>query len=113
MGERIAEEKKALVGNAGDEQQVASAVGKERRIRTRELNDVRAVLATEEGRRFLWRLMGQCKVFESVKAGDDAMTNYNVGRQDIGHFVMAEVAEARPNALIEMMIEAQKENIDG
>lgn len=112
MGERITEEKKALVGNAGDEQQVASAIGKERRIRTRELNDVRAVLATEEGRRFIWRLMEQCKVFESVKATDDSTTLYNAGRQDVGHFVMTELVEARPNALIEMMTAAQTERTE-
>lgn len=112
MGERIAEEKKALVGNAGDEQQVASAVGKERRIRTRELNDVRAVLATEEGRRFVWRLLEQCKAFLSVKATDDSTTNYNAGKQDIGHYVITEMLEARPNALVEMMTEAQTERTE-
>lgn len=112
MGERMAEEKKALVGNAGDEQQVASAVGKERRIRTRELMDVRTVLATEEGRRFVWRVLEECKVFRTVKASDDSTTNYNAGKQDVGHFVMDEMLEARPNAFIEMMSEAQQERTE-
>lgn len=112
MGERIAEEKKALVGNAGDEQQVASAVGKERRVRTNQLNDVRAVMAMQEGRRFIWRLLEQCKAFSSVKADDDSTTLYNAGKQDIGHFVITEMLEARPNALIEMMVEAQTERTE-
>ncbi len=112
MGQQPAMEKKALVGNAGDEEQVAQAKGKERRVRQNQLNDVRTVLETEAGRRFVWRLLEECKAFASVKANDDSTTNYNAGKQDIGHYVMTELLEARPNALIEMMTEAQTERTE-
>ena len=44
---------KPLVKNAADPGQVKEAESKLKRHRERELNDVRAVLSTPEGRRFI------------------------------------------------------------
>lgn len=79
---------------------------KERRKRERELNDMRSLLSTQAGRRFVWRLLEETKVFGSIWHPSAAI-HHNSGKQDVGHFVMGEVLAAREDALIEMMKEAK------
>lgn len=100
---------RALVANAADREQVREAGNKERRARMREMDDVKAILDLPQGRRFMWRLLEHCSVHASVFAGNDAMTNHLSGKQDVGHFVLGEIVEARPQAYVDMMLENQKE----
>lgn len=93
--------------NAADAAQVKAARRREQRVRERELNDVRAVLAITGGRRLLWRLMGKFGVNGSVFAEPNLMA-YNSGKQDAGHLILAEVVEAQPEAYLQMMQEAAK-----
>lgn len=82
---------------------------KEKRIA--ELKDICAVLSTKAGRRFLWRLMGRCGVFSSVKHPARSI-EYRAGEQDMGHFIMAEIAEADQNLLFKMMKDNKNDNTD-
>lgn len=93
-----------LVKNAADRDQTKSAGTKAERIRNDELKDLREVLSTESGKRFVWRLLSHCKTFESIWE-PSARIHYLAGIQDVGHFIMAEVAEADERFLIEMMKE--------
>ncbi len=72
--------------------------------RLKEIEDLRFVLKTTEGRRVFWRLMAHCRVLESIWDGS-AKIHYNSGRQDVGHFVMAEVIQANEDAYLLMMKE--------
>lgn len=101
----------ALVGNAADETQVANAKKTEKRKRDRELDDVRAVLATKEGRRLLWRVMVHCSAFDSVFHENPLRMAHGSGKQDVGHFVMAEINAAQPDAFHTMMQESSKEKV--
>ena len=96
---------KAEVRNAADETQVAKAGKAEEEKRRQELNDIRTVLSTISGRRLLWRMMEQCKTFSSVMDNSAAKVTYNAGKQDLGHFIMAEIVEADENLLFKMMKE--------
>jgi hypothetical protein len=96
-----------LVQNAASKKQVESADGKERRQRERELNELRVVMSSAEGRRFLWRLMARCKTFASVY-DTSARIHYNSGQQDIGHFLLAEIDQADP----EMFFKMRNENVN-
>ena len=100
--------------NAADEAQVKRSVEREKSVRERELMDLKILLSSPEGRRFIWRLMGKAKVFESVWE-QSAKIHYNAGQQDFGHFLMAEVVEADQKALFLMMQESKKkeENENG
>jgi len=95
---------KVLVKNAADREQVREAKQKETSLRDRELNDLRSILNTREGRRYLWRMMGHCRTFASVWHAS-AQIHYNAGMQDVGHFMMAEITEASPEAFFLMMKE--------
>jgi hypothetical protein len=83
-----------LVANAADSQQVRHAGRKEKDRRKAELDDVRAVLSTVEGRRLLWRLMGWSGYLENPSHQRGDMTHQNIGRADAGRFILAEIMDA-------------------
>lgn len=100
--------KDALVGNCADPEQVKQAEKKVKNRRDTELEDIRFLLSDRRARNFIWRLLTHCRVFESIWE-PSAKIHHNAGRQDVGHFIMAEVVEAREDALLEMMREAKGE----
>lgn len=103
----MGDEARALVRNAADPEQVKRGGRKEKDARDRELHDLRAVLATEPGRRVLWRVLWHCGVFASVY--DEGPLIYkNAGRQDVGHFLMAEIEAADDEAIFRLMVEARR-----
>lgn len=80
-----------------------------RRRRERELGDIRKLLAIPEGRRFLWRLLGDAKVFAASYAGEAPATFFNEGKRDIGIKVLQEILAAKPDAFSQMQREAAAE----
>ena len=105
----MANDKKVAVRNAADPEQVKDAEEKDKFRREGELLDIKAVLSMPEGRRFIWRMLSFCKTFGSIWE-QNAKIHYNSGQQDVGHFLMAEIIEAEPRALLEMMESQQKRN---
>lgn len=97
--------KKALVGNAADEQQVKTAAKKEVGQREKELNDMRSVLSTAQGRRVLFNIMAQCRTYNSVLHQSGSMVYYNAGQQDIGHWLQKEIVEADTEAYFKILKE--------
>ena len=97
---------KSLVKNAADEDQVKAAENRILNGRDQELNDIKSILQTQAGRRFLWRLLSHCKTFESIWE-PSAKIHYNSGIQDLGHFIMAEIVACDESALLLMMKEKQ------
>jgi hypothetical protein len=98
---------RSLVKNAADEEQVRESEVKSRNARDRDLDDVRAVLGLAAGRRFLLRLMKQCRTFESVWHAS-AEIHYRSGQQDVGFFVLGEIREADANEAFKIMTEGHK-----
>lgn len=74
--------------------------------REQELNDLRVLLNTPEGKRFIWRYISKCGVFKTSFTGNST-TFYLEGARNIGLSLLAEVMEARPEAYLEMSM-AQK-----
>jgi hypothetical protein len=86
-------EKRATVGNASDPRQTRAG---RRLIAWRDRRndrDLAAVLATVEGRRVIWRILG-------------AETNRNAGRRNVALKLYAEVTQKHPDALLLMQSEA-------
>lgn len=100
--------KKPLVKNAANKKQVQSAADKEKRGRKQELEDLHWLLSDPRGRRLLWRYLSLCGVFQLSFTGNSS-TFFNEGRRDIGLHILADVTEARPEAYLEMVNEANKE----
>lgn len=93
--------------NVADEEQVKHQVSRVKRIREREMSDIRYILQSIQGRRFMWRLMEFCKPFESIWESS-ARIHYNSGKQDVGHFLMGEITEADDDKFLQMMREAKR-----
>lgn len=101
----------AAVKNAADPEQVKRAKLRDEWDAKNALIDLQGVLATPAGRRVMWRLLEHCKVFESIWH-PSALIHANAGRQDVGHFIMAQIAQADERAFATMMMEAsQAKNI--
>lgn len=75
-----------------------------KRERSREIEDVKKVISSAEGRRFLWRLMSESGVFRASYTGD-SKTFFNEGKRDIGLLVLREVNTAKPSAFAQMQNE--------
>ncbi|MBF8177814.1 Bbp19 family protein [Herminiimonas contaminans] len=92
--------------NASDESQVADRKKKELRGRERELEDLRVVLSTKEGRRFYWKTLCDCGVFKSSFTGNST-TFFNEGKRDIGLKLLADLMEADAKKYLLMTEEAK------
>lgn len=92
-----------------DPKTVKAAELKEKDLRRQELNDIRTLLSNASGRRFIWRLLEKCRTFESVFSSDPNHVYVNIGQQDLGHFLLAEITEADENLLLKLMKENRKE----
>ncbi len=100
-------EEKFLVKNAASEKQVRNAQEKQEFKRDNQLNDLRNVLETPHGRRVIWRILEHCKTFGSIWS-NSSQIHYNSGMQDVGHWIMGEIASADEQQLFLMMKEQYK-----
>ena len=79
--------------------------------RKQDIEDFKKVLSIVEGRRFLWRLMTQCRVFDSI-ADPMELIQYNAGRQDVGHLIQKRIVAASPESMLKMMNESKEGKYD-
>jgi len=99
----------AKVGNAADRDQVEKADKAEKRGRAREIEELQGLLQLPAFQRFYWRALDRASVFTSVYDPSAIKMAFNSGQQDFGHWLLAELDAAKPEALIEMMQRAKKE----
>lgn len=99
------------MSNLADKQSVNEAEQIADLERKQELNDIRALLSNAAGRRFVWRMLGECKTFGSVYDSDSSQMSYLSGKQDLGHFIVAEIVNADENLLFKLMKENKKGDI--
>ena len=94
--------------NAADVDQIKKGAKNDKTKRQIEVDDMRVILSTRQGRRFIWRHMSNAGIFQSCFTGNSA-TFFNEGRRDIGLKILAEVQEASPDSYLLMMKEARNE----
>ena len=92
--------------NAADHEQVKKGSKNESSRRQQEVDDIRVVLSTRQGRRFVWRHMTNAGIFQSCFTGNSA-TFFNEGKRDVGLKLLAEVQEAGEELYLRMMKEAK------
>lgn len=64
--------------------------------RAQEVADFRWLMNDPRGRRFMWRLMGHCKVFEPSFNPHGGVMNFNEGQRNVGLFLLGEVNQLCP-----------------
>jgi len=73
------------------------------RMRKRDEEDVRSILKTEYGKRFIWRLLGKCGIHQlGVVMDNPNATYFNAGMRNIGNTLLAQVLEIKPESYVEM-----------
>jgi len=72
-----------------------------------ELSDLKFVLQSPEGRRFVWRVLEQGNLFHNTYVHGDQgyATTYNDGRRSVSLWTLNKVLEAKPEAFIQMQQE--------
>lgn len=75
--------------------------------------DMQAVLATEEGKRVLWRIVTLCGVWERNPAWNiNGQSQFYEGRRDIGKTLMEDIQAINPNLIPLMMQDHLNEELD-
>lgn len=98
----------ALVKNAADESQVREAGKRAGSKREQIMNDLKTVLSSPSGKRYIWSLLEECGVYKSSMTGD-AHTYFNEGQRNIGLKIIAGITECDPQSLIKMMTDSKNE----
>jgi len=96
--------------NLANEDEVKEHNKKHDELTKRQIDDVKFLLQSIQGRRFLGRLLDHCSVFSSIYHAS-ALIHHNSGKQDVGHFIMGEIVKADDMAFIQMMKEAKENNL--
>jgi hypothetical protein len=91
--------------NTGDRGQVERGQRQENLDRIQYLADIRAVLQTPSGRRMLWQVLVNCRVFASVW-DPSARIHFNEGRRNVGLELMGDLAAADEDAFMQMQNDA-------
>ena len=65
-------------------------------VRQQEAADFRWLMNDHRGRRLMWRLMAQCKVFEPSFNPHGGVMNFNEGQRNVGLFLLGEVNQLCP-----------------
>lgn len=98
-----------LVDNVGDPEQVKQGRTKASLLERRQRDRWQRLLDTADGRAVVWEILEECGVFRTAFGASDAETNHMTGKQAIGHTLLARIHQAKPHALVEMMLENAKE----
>lgn len=93
--------------NAGDETQVQERGKKEKFGRDREMDDLRSILASRSGRRFIWRFLVASELF-AVSEVMNASIYALEGKRKLGKVLFNDVMEAAPEAYLLMMKESKE-----
>lgn len=97
-----------LVANPDSHKQVKRADQKQKELDRRDFEDLKFILASAQGRRFIWRMLSYCKVFNEIWEAS-AKIHYSLGKRAVGLFLIGEMSKVDPMALAKMMNEQQKE----
>ncbi len=79
------------------------------RKRKRELSDIRLIIKSPEGRRFIWRLLEKAGIFVRSYTGEVNSTMFNEGKREIGNWMFSELFDANPNAFTQLSQEHDSE----
>lgn len=101
------------MSNAADQRAVRKAGQRERLAQRRKRDALRVVLATPEGRRVLWGLLEEARVFQLSFVPEQASTTaFHEGRRSLGLALLAEIQTIYPHAYTRMAQEAQSLDAD-
>ena len=90
-----------------DEQPTAEQQKRQRELAERDAEDIRQVMSTESGRRVVWSVLEQGKVFASTFAVDPCVTAFNEGQRNLALALFSRVMTVCPEQYLKMADEAK------
>ncbi|MGQ6073339.1 Bbp19 family protein [Serratia sp. IR-2025] len=78
-------------------------------LQQRHADDVKKVMATESGRRFVWGILDQAGVFRISFTGEVSSTIFNEGNRNSGLALFNDVLKFCPELYLKMAAEAEKD----
>lgn len=75
----------------------------------RDIDDIRSVMDSEQGRRVIWSLLEKGKVFAPCFAGDSHLTAFNEGQRNLALALFQRVMAHCPDQYLMMATEAREE----
>lgn len=94
--------------NIADENQVLKGKQLEKFKLKQEKTDMKAILETEFGRRFIWKWLSLSGVYQQSAENSGSWTYFNEGRRAIGLKLLDEVVTVSPEAYLLMIKENKK-----
>jgi len=82
-------------------------------LEQQDAEDIRTVLSTAAGRRFIWRILDQSKMLAPDMFTGNSTTFHNLGKRDLGLWLYNEIMGADPKGFLAMMENQLKEQQDG
>jgi len=95
--------------NAADPESVGRKKRKAERNENSRIAAFRAVMATREGRQYVWWLLEQCGIFRTSFTGNST-TFFNEGQRNVGLVLIADINAACPEQYIVMLTEAKEDS---
>jgi len=92
--------------NSPEDDQAKSQRSEAEKAEVRRIASFRAVMASPDGRRWVWNLLERCGVFRTSYTGDST-TYFNEGSRNVGLMVITDINVACPDLFITMMTEAK------
>lgn len=72
--------------------------------REEELEDLKVVVSTPAGKRFVWKYLEFCGVFRlSFDSNDSHVSAFNEGRRNVGLALLSDMSEGSPEILLELL----------
>ncbi|HGW9581438.1 TPA: hypothetical protein ACNEFQ_001634 [Escherichia coli] len=75
-------------------------------LEQREKDDIKFVMGSEQGRRVIWGVLEQGKVFSACFAGDPQVTAFNEGQRNLALALFQRVMAHCPEQYLKMAAEA-------
>ena len=98
---------KQLIKNTSDENEIREAKIKAKLQQDQFDNSLKAILATSEGQTVLWKILSDCRLFQSSFTGSSE-TFFLEGKRSVGLMLLADIMRIDPEAFIKMQ-KAKKE----
>ncbi|WP_220668083.1 Bbp19 family protein [Raoultella ornithinolytica] len=92
-----------------DDQLAAESVRKKGILMQRDIDDIRFVMDSAQGRRVIWAVLEQGKVFSACFAGDPQVTAFNEGQRNLALALFQRVMAHCPDQYLKMAAEANEE----
>ncbi len=90
------------VKNAADENQIKIDREKNKFKQDTEDNDLKFLLSSDQGRRFIWNMLEKCGVFKSSFTGSSE-TFFLEGQRNIGLKLMSDIMRVDPDSYLKMI----------